>query len=258
MRRILILIAVLAGIYIVYGGAMVWAHRAFIYPFFPEELPIPGYARITVPVDPPVRIAQAEGSGPVILFFMGNAGNLGAFGPWLDMHRQAGRNVIALEYPGGAGLPGAPTEAGLKDAALTVHDWAAEKYPDRPIYIHGYSLGSGLAMHVAAERDVAGVVLEAPYAAICRLMQEAARLPACWMPVDRWNSLELAPNISAPVLILHGDADRVIPVSQSAELKAALPGADYIVFKGGGHADLPTFPGYRESIDRALSEWSGG
>ncbi len=240
-----------ALVYMGYGAILVYAHRAIIYPFFADDHPVEGLTRMTVPGPDGARVSVADGGGPVVLFFMGNAGNLAYFVPWLDLHARAGRTLVAMEYPGGAGLPGKPTEAGLKASALRVYDWAAETWPGRPILVHGYSLGSGLAMHVAARRNVAALLLEAPYGSVCRIMTRRSWLPACLMPfVDRWQSVADVAAVSAPVLILHGDADRVIPLVDGRRLAEAFPAGTVrmIVLPGGQHADLPDFPAYREAV----------
>lgn len=253
--RMLTALAVVLSLYLAYGVAMVWMHRAFLYPFFPDPADLPGFERIEVAVpgaDPVGVLAGGPIDGLPVLFFMGNAGSLAHFEPWLRLHADAGQRVVAMTYRGGGGEPGWPTEARLKADALAVHDWLAGQ--GSPVALHGFSLGSGLAMHVAARREVRAVLLEAPFASICRLMTRAARLPACWLPVDRWDSVADAEGVSAPVVILHGDVDEAIPLAEGRRLAETLGSGKhppaFEPIEGGRHGDLPDFAAYRAAVGR--------
>jgi pimeloyl-ACP methyl ester carboxylesterase len=240
MRRPLALgLALVIGAYVVWGALLTWAHPHLIYPFFQNRTDLPGFAPVTLSTPDGVGIVLqvSEGQGPTILYFMGNAGALQFFEPGLSMHQAAGRRVVALEYRGGAGRPGIPDEATLKADALAAADHALAY--GNPVVVHGYSLGTGLAVHVAARRDVAGVVLEAPYSRLCALMARAALLPACLMPfVQKWDTLADAPGVRAPVLILHGDRDTLVPPAESVALAAALSLPDRLVLAGADHLDI--------------------
>ncbi len=246
--------AVALALYAAYGALMVRVHPAFLYPFLQDVPRIAGFARADVPIAgaPPasVLVGGPEGGAPV-LFFMGNAGAAGLFEDWLRLHADAGRRVVALEYRGGGGLAGTPSEVRLKADALAVHDWLAAR-EGAPVLLHGFSLGSGLALHVAARREVAGVVLEAPFSRLCRLMARRALLPACLLPVQRWDSLADVPAVTAPVVILHGEADTLIPIGEAERLAAAFARtgrpAEFVRLPGGGHADLPGFAAYADVI----------
>lgn len=237
-----------------------WVQPEILYPFSPGQTEIAGFSRLYVDTSEsqPVRLAVSDqGEGAVVLFFMGNAGNLGAFLPWLELHQNAGHRVVAMEYRGGAGVSGTPSEVGLKTDALVAYDWVRDQYEEMPIILHGYSLGSGLAMHVAAQRSVTGVVLEAPYSSICQMMQRLAWVPACHMPfVQRWESVKDAPKVGAPIFMVHGDADTVIPIAENTELRAALTEAQlsYLVIPGATHTNLPSFPTYQRHISDFIAQ----
>ena len=121
-----------------------------------------------------------------------------------------------------AGRPGAPA-ARFKADALVLFDAIPELTPEAgPVHVLGYSLGSGIALHVAVHRPVASVPFEAPNARLCDLMTKKPWAPACLIPwVPRWNSLALVPDIVAPIFIIHGIRDELILSSESLRLAEA-------------------------------------
>lgn len=248
----------LVGTYLLYATVMVWAHPRFLYPFGPDVFDDPAFVQVVVS-DRDVALAISEGDDPVaVLFFMGNGGALAYFTYSLQAHQAAGRTVAAMEYPGGGGIAGRPSEAGLKADALAAYDWLAARH-DGPIVVHGFSMGTGLAVHVAARREVAAVLLDAPYVRMCELMTRASYLPACYMPfVQRWDTAADVPHLNAPVLIQHGGADQLIPPANGARLAdmIAASGGD-VVFEevaGASHNNLAGQPGYAQRIAEFLSQ----
>ena len=238
-------LAVVIGLYALYAVLAIRLHTSFLYPFFDRPFDMAGF-------EPALAgEAQLQVSAPgrvTIVYFMGNAGALALFeAPLLD-HLAAGRGVVALEYPGGGGLEGEPSEERLKAQALAAYDWAVAEQGG-PVVVHGYSLGSALALHVAARRDVAGVMLDAPFARICEQVARASLLPACWLPgMDRWASTEDAAEVTAPVLIRHGALDDLVLPKDSARLAEVLrrAGAEVTreMLEGADHNDLFRHPRY--------------
>lgn len=254
MKRVMTALLAIVGIYLVYAAFLTLIHPRLIYPFFPEPTRLPDFrpVELTAADGEEVTLQIAEGDGQTVVFFMGNAGALTYFAESLALHRSAGRRVVALEYRGGAGRPGRPSEKALKSDALLAVDHALQ-FGD-PVVLHGYSLGTGLAVHAAARREVDAVILEAPFSSMCRLMTRASFLPACVMPfVQRWNSVQDAPRLDAPVLILHGARDRLIPSGESVALDAALPNSKRLVIEGADHFDV----GLTFSSRRAIEDFIG-
>ncbi|MEL7180666.1 MAG: alpha/beta hydrolase [Pseudomonadota bacterium] len=246
----------LVGSYLIYATAMVALHPRFIYPFGADVFDNPAF-RQEVVSDRDVTLAIAEGDDDVaVLFFMGNGGSLAYFTFSLDAHQDAGRTVAAMAYPGGGGIPGRASEVRLKADALAAYDWLATQH-DGPIAVHGFSLGTGLAIHVAASRQVEAIVLDAPYTTLCELMTKGSYLPACYLPaVQKWRSVDDVPALTAPVLIQHGTADQLIPISHGERLAAAMEGAGLQVrfqaIERATHNNLPGQPGYQARIDAFL------
>lgn len=232
-----VLVAI-SAVYVIYGIAMVLLHPRYIYPFYPEDRILGGFARVELKGadGEQVFLQEKRGEGPVVLYFMGNAGAVFLFEEAFARHLAADRHVIALEYRGGAGRPGTPSEDRLKADALLAADYASKL--GKPLIVQGFSLGTGLATYVAGRRDVAGVVLSAPYDRLCRLMSVASKLPACFLPVQRWDSLSEARAITAPILVLHGTEDSLIPPSYS---EAFAEISRRVLVDGAAHNDIGQF-----------------
>ena len=246
----------LLALYAAYAAVMVWLHPRFIYPFQSDETVLPGFSRVEVGVaEDGIRLSVQErrADGPIVLYFMGNAGALPLFESAFDRHIAAGRHVIAMEYRGGGGRPGQPSERQLKADAIQVAQYALDQ--DKTIVIQGYSLGTGLALHVAARRDFAGVILTAPYDRICRLMASASYLPACWLPVQRWSSIDDIGSVSAPILVLHGSEDSIIPPRYSKAFETTAKRR--VIIPGAAHSDIGSFPLFGDEIEMFFSDLTG-
>lgn len=255
-------------LYLAYAAVMVWLHPAFIYPFADEGFSDPRFQqkviRGTGGTDVFVQVHDAGPDAPVVVYFMGNAGSLAWFGQVLDLHLRAGRSIVAMEYRGGGGRGGQPSEAVLKSDALAVFDAMPDLLPNGHgvAVLHGYSMGTGLALHLAAHRKVGGMMLDAPYARMCELMARASWLPACKLPfVQRWDNLALAGKADVPVLIQVGAEDTVIPPSQAERLAKALATKGDVVtmrlLPGRGHVDLPDDPGWAAAMADFIRSLSG-
>lgn len=240
-----------------YTAAMILLHPTFLYPFDQTPFDHPGYYATGVGhTGPIVYVHDAGQASPVILYFMGNVGAVQAFLPMLEAHRKEGRSVVAMAYRGGGSVPGKVSEYRLKADALAAHDALPMllKEPPEIVVVQGYSLGTGLAVHVAANREVDGVILSAPYDKICRLMARSSGLPACRLPaVQKWETDLDAPRVTAPVLALHGAQDDLIPIAFGKALFESFPhssldNTSFVEIPGAGHNDLLQFPSYLTAI----------
>lgn len=237
------------GLYVAYAAAMVALHPRFIYPFADLPFEAAGFEERRVNAVARAYVAKGAEGAPIMVYFMGNAGALELFKPMLLHHQTQGRSVVALAYRGGGGMPGRPSEAELKKDALDLIDRLPDLLPQGPVVVQGYSLGTGLALHVAARRPLDAVILSAPYEKLCRLMARASYLPACWLPVQHWNSARDARAVDERTLVLHGAVDGLIPISEGLRLAKHLPNKDFLRVEGAGHTDLFDAPGYLAAID---------
>jgi len=182
--------------------------------------------------------APAEGQ-PVFLFFDGNGGRPQIQeGRW-ERIAEHGAGFLAVYYRGYSGSTGRPSERGLRLDALAGYDWLiAQGYAPDDIVIHGFSLGSGVAVQLAAERPARALILEAPFTGIDDVAA-AHFAGARYMIRDTWRSRDFIGRVRMPVLIVHGDRDSVIPFAQGERLfDLANEPKQFVAIPGSDHATL--------------------
>jgi len=163
-----------------------------------------------------------------------------------------GRGIFMMSYRGYSGSTGSPSEAkNIADAKLAYEALVADGVSPDDIILYGESLGTGVAIEVAAEKKVAGVILDSPFTSI---VERAAQLYP-WLPVrlllqDRYESIQRIRDVHAPLFILHGEADNIVPVEMGRELyEAANEPKEIKTLPGAGHADHNDFGSF-EIINR--------
>lgn len=178
---------------------------------------------------------------PVVVLFHGNAGNLASRSFKARAFLDAGLGVMLAGYRGYGGNPGAPSEEGLfADGRAALDFLAAQGIEAGDVVLYGESLGSGVAVRMASERRVAAVILEAPYTSLPDVASfHYPFVPVGWLARDRFDSVSRIAAIAAPLLVVHGDRDEVIPIALGQRLFAAAAEpkrAQWIA--GGSHNDL--------------------
>lgn len=193
---------------------------------------------------------------PTVLFLHGNAGSVADRAQRLAYYQSRGLGAAFLSWRGYGGSSGRPSEAGLLADARTAYDYLVSTgiNPERIVLV-GESLGSGIAVPLAATVPVSSVVLEAPFTSATAV----ARLAYPWVPVgllmkDQFRSSALIAEIKAPLLILHGERDGVIPFAFGRALftEAAEP-KTFLSLGPVGHealSDLETWALGADFIDR--------
>jgi fermentation-respiration switch protein FrsA (DUF1100 family) len=182
--------------------------------------------------------APAKAGMPTVLYFQGNAGEMGDRPLRFNYYHSHGFGVAYLSYRGYGGSSGSPSEAGLIADATAAYDWLIAKgvEPNR-IALLGESLGSGVAVQLAAKREVGALALEAPYTST---VEVAAKI-YWWLPVhalmkDQFKSIDFIAAVVAPLLIIHGEEDGLIPVEFGRRLFAAAnPPKELDIVPGFGH-----------------------
>lgn len=183
---------------------------------------------------------------PVIVYFHGNGGNLGHRATRFRALADVGYGIVALSYRGYGGSSGSPTQAGIMLDAAAACDEATRRYPGR-LVLWGESLGTAVAVAVAAgltldvqAGDVKAVVLEAPFTSTLALAESRYPfIPVAWMMKDQYRSDLSAGRIRAPVLVMHGEMDDIVPIRYGEALYTAITAPKrFVRFPAGGHVDL--------------------
>jgi alpha-beta hydrolase superfamily lysophospholipase len=180
---------------------------------------------------------------PVVIFYHGNGEVLAWRVPRFRALTADGIGLVALSYRGYGGSTGAPTEAGLMADAVMTYDFAAKQYDPQRLAIWGYSLGSGLAVAIAANHTVGNVVLEAPYTSTADVAQRMFPLvPVRLLMRDQYRSDQLIGRIKAPLLIMHGERDQAIDISLGRHLFALAPEPKrFVSIPDGRHENLDSY-----------------
>ena len=178
---------------------------------------------------------------PVIAYFHGNGGHIGYRAERLRGFAQYGYGVLMVEYRGYGGNPGSPSEAGFHADAAAALDFLRDcGTAANRLVLYGESLGSGVAVAVAAHNEVAALILEAPFTSVAEVAQyHYSFMPAAALVRDRFDSLSAIGEVRAPILFLHGERDRVVPIRFGRALFDAAPQPkEFWLSREGGHEDL--------------------
>ncbi|HET8973479.1 MAG TPA: alpha/beta hydrolase [Pseudolabrys sp.] len=177
---------------------------------------------------------------PVVIYFQGNAGALNLRTDRFRWLTGDGFGLIALSYRGYGGSTGKPTEAGMLLDAAAAYDFAAARYPAGRIVLWGESLGTGVAIALAAERQTGGIILDSPFTSAADIGASAYPfVPVRWFIKDSFRSDERIGRVKAPLLVLHGEMDPIIPVRFGERLFALANEPKRMVrFSSGGHVNL--------------------
>jgi uncharacterized protein len=186
---------------------------------------------------------------PVVLYFQGNAGALRLRADRFRALTGDGYGLVALSYRGYGGSTGSPSEAGLIADAEAAYTFAAARTSASRIVAFGESLGTGVAIALAATHRLGGVILQAPFTSAADI---GARvywfLPVRLLMKDPFRSDLRIGKVTAPLLVLHGGRDTVVPISFGERLFAlANEPKRFVRFAEGAHHDLDQH-GAREAV----------
>ncbi len=259
--RAIVLLALFVGGYFV-------VERFTIYAFDPRLVApdIPGVSETvfknTAGKDMIVWTAEPKRGKPTILYLHGNAGNLANRSFRFGAFRDRGYGLIAPAYRGSSGSEGWPTENAIRKDILSLYgsllNGSLMGQPIKPV-IYGESIGAAIAIHLVADLDdpedgPRAVVLEAPFTSLVdvakSIQPELALLTG--LMINRWNSIDYAPNLTQKLLILHGTNDTLIPLVQGREIFEQSGSTDKAFFpvEGAGHINV-----WKASAQRRLYQF---
>jgi uncharacterized protein len=235
----------------VYGGALTFIYANQSKLLYPGSEPAAEPAAAGLLDVQEVRIETEDGlrllawwkppreGMPVVVYWHGNAGTLGSRANKFVAFGEHGYGMLMLAYRGYSGNPGRPDEASMIKDAVTATNWVAQR-SDGPLIYYGESLGAAVALQLSLRVRPSAIVLEGAFDSAANLAQARYPLfPAARLIRDRWDSLAIASAVPAPVLMLHGGQDRIVPARHAERLYAELPESKrFLRLEEAGHVDL--------------------
>ena len=262
-------IIVIAGLgYLGALAVLVFAQRSFIFPIPQTLRTTPAAAGF--PQAEEHALATADGETvivwhlapkpghAVVIYFHGNGDSLAGLVERFRDITADGTGLVALSYRGYAGSSGRPSEQALLQDAAAAYAFTSARYAADRIVVWGFSLGSGVAVALAADQPVGKLLLEAPYTSITDVAAAAFPfLPVRWLIRDQFRSDQRMASVTAPLLIMHGARDPTIPIAFGERLFAlAREPKQFVRFAEGGHNDLDDY-GAVDAARRFIGAWNG-
>jgi fermentation-respiration switch protein FrsA (DUF1100 family) len=204
-----------------------------------------------------VWYGRAKPGYPTLLYFHGNAGSFEFRQERIRRYMARGIGMYMMTYRGFGGSTGVPSErANVADARLAYDSLRADGVAAEDIIVYGESLGSGIAVQIAAEKPVGGIILDAPYTSLVDVAETVyPYLPARLLMTDRYETLTYIGRVTAPLLILQGERDEIVPISMGrAVFAAANEPKTMKTFPEAGHSDHWNFGSY-DAAYAWLDDW---
>ena len=193
-----------------------------------------------------------------VLYFHGNGGNLSIWAPILAGIARQGHSVLAFDYRGYGISTGHPTERALyRDVDAVVKRFWEGLRQDAPVVYWGRSLGGTMAAYAATVRAPDGLILESAFPDVRTLVRSSPLMAVLSLfSTYRFPTVEFMQRVSAPVLMMHGDRDSVVPFSQGQSLLEKIPGPKrFFTIRGGDHNDVAPSgaPAYWKAVDEFVA-----
>lgn len=203
----------------------------------------------------PANPGAAAAAAPVLLYLHGSRWNVTSSAFRARRMRELGFSVLAVDYRGfGKSDASAPSEALAYEDARAAWDWLAARYPDRPRFIFGHSLGGAIAIELASQvSDEAGTIVEGTFTS---LPDVVGSMKWGWLPVgglitQRFEAVKKVATIGSPLLVVHGAEDNLIKPELGRRLfEAARSPKAFVLVDGGSHHNTNALglPQYRQAI----------
>lgn len=208
--------------------------------------------------------ASANRPAPVLLYLHGARWNVTGSSPRIRRMQELGFSVLAIDYRGfGKSSPGLPSEGTAYEDARAAWDWLAARYPDRPRYIFGHSLGGAIAIDLATQvQDESGTIVEGTFTSITDV---ASTMKWGWLPfsllvTQRFESVKKVGKIGSPLLVVHGSGDSLIKPELGRKLYEAAQGRkEFLLVDGGSHHNTNAVgqSQYRDALQRLFGMRGG-
>lgn len=254
VKRLLtmVLVAVAAGILIAVVTLRIIENQLIYFPpRYPEGFPAPQtyqgeVEEVWLLTEDGVKINAFYRSNPpskqVLLWFHGNAENIGYGLEHLRALAKIGVNILAVDYRGYGKSEGKPDEAGVYHDADAAYDYLIKQRHFRPedIIIYGHSLGGAVAIDLASRRPCGGLIIQSSFINARAMARRMFAIPLIeYVVKSRFDSLQKIREVHAPILIVHGTRDDLVPFRMGQQLFAAAPEPKrFYPIEGAGHNDL--------------------
>ncbi len=261
------LVVMAAAVYVALGVLLFFARDFLVFPGRHDATPEP--RRVGIADGEKVTVTTADGERLVgwylpprdtvggragaVLWFHGNGETIGGIGPVLREFRPPQAALLALDYRGYGESSGRAGIEGTQRDAEAAWAWLASRpeIDSARIVIYGRSVGSGPALHLAAERPAAGLILESAFTSLRDMARVHYPIFPSFIAGSGFDNLALMDRIDCPVLFVHGDADDLVPITMGRRL-AEQAGArgEFLVLPAAGHNDSYDMGGdaYRDRV----------
>lgn len=257
------IISILIGIYILICALMFLLQEKLI--FFPDKLHKDykfgfnqNFEEIYVTTEDQNALHgllfKADSSKGVIYYLHGNGGAMDRWGTVAETYIRLGYDLFILDYRGYGKSEGRiEREAQLFQDVQRVYDELLKVYDEDNIIVLGYSIGTGLASHLASKNNPKMLILQAPYFSLGDVVKHAYPFVPPFLLKYKLETYKYITDCKMPIILIHGDIDEVIPHSQSVKLKALLKESDQLItLKGQGHNGMTFTPEYGRVVEGVL------
>ena len=197
---------------------------------------------------------KTDSSKGLVFYLHGNAGSLDNWGDVAKRYTDLHYSVFILDYPGYGKSEGAiKSKSKLFDDIQAPYDKMKQQFHEDSIVVLGYSIGTGLAAHLAATNRPRLLILQAPYYSLTDMMRHTYPIIPTFLLKYKFQTNEYLKNCKMPVVIFHGDKDEVIYYGSSLKLKEEMKTGDTLItLKGQGHNGITDNPDYVAAIKTVL------
>jgi len=208
----------------------------------PEILGLP-FENVTIATQDHVKLhgwlIKAPLAKSTLIFFHGNAGNIGGRLGKIDLFNQIGINVLIIDYRGYGKSEGHPTEKGIYNDATAAYDYLLQRDDMRGqnIISYGASLGGVVAIDLATKRDVSCIIVDSTFSSAADMAKRIYPFIPSFLLKTKMDSISKIKNISAPILFFHSIEDQTVPFVLGKKLYDAVPGEKEFIEIVGTHTE---------------------